>query len=221
MELDKSGLEDRTFEVLSVTNKRIYTFICNMDTNVSRWSQNAIEYFGLPSEYMYNAGDIWKEHIHPDDLDGYMEAYNKLWSRQSDEQDFEYRARNKDGEYVLCTCHCIIMHSSDGEPELFTGSIINHGIEDVIDSVTNLHSAQDFMCRLRQIIEDKTTAVVMEIAVNKFNHINVMYGYNHGNVVLRKLGEELKKWYRSADMCTAWMVPNLRLYYMEYGMKIK
>lgn len=193
MELDKSGLQERTFEVPSVTNKRTYTFLCNMDTNVSRWSKNAVEYFGLPGEYMYNAGEIWEKHIHPDDLDEYMKSYDKLWLGESDKQDFEYRAKNKAGEYVLCTCRCIVMHSSNGEPDLFTGTIINHGIEDVIDAVTNLHSGQEFMSSLRQIIEDNVTAVAMEIAINKFNHINVMYGYNHGNEVLRKLSEELKK----------------------------
>lgn len=196
MGLDKSGLEERTFEVPSMTNKRTYTFLCNMETNVSRWSKNAIEYFGLPNEYMYNAGEIWQKHIHPDDLDEYLDAYEKLWSGESDIQDFEYRAKNKAGEYVLCTCRCIVMHSSDEEPDLFTGTIINHGIEDVIDAVTNLHSSQEFMSCLRQIIENNATAAVMEVAVNKFNHINVMYGYNHGNEVLRKLSEELKQMVR-------------------------
>ena len=193
MELDKSALQERTFEVPSVTNKRTYTFLCNMDTNVSRWSQNAVEYFGLPAEYMFDAGAIWEKHIHPEDLDEYLKSYQELWKGNTDVQDFEYRARNKEGEYVLCTCHCIIMHGTDDEPDLFTGTIINHGIEDVIDSVTNLHSGQEFRSKLRQLIKERIPAVIMEVAITKFNHINVMYGYNHGNEVLRKLSEELKK----------------------------
>ena len=68
MMLDKSGLNDRTFGISSMTNPRTYSFICNLNTGVSRWSANAVEYFGLAGEYTDNAAEEWKSHIFPDDV---------------------------------------------------------------------------------------------------------------------------------------------------------
>ena len=67
MELDKSGLDSRVFNAFAETSRHLYIYLCNMQTNVSRWSRFAVEYFGLPGEYMENAGVIWEEHIHPED----------------------------------------------------------------------------------------------------------------------------------------------------------
>jgi len=51
MSLDKTGLESRIFDGLSITSRRKYIYACNMQTGVSRWSKHAIEDFGMPSEY--------------------------------------------------------------------------------------------------------------------------------------------------------------------------
>ena len=53
MEIDRTGLEDRIVDVfLNSTNERGYLFVTNLETNVTRWSQNAVEYFQMPGEYM-------------------------------------------------------------------------------------------------------------------------------------------------------------------------
>lgn len=67
MELDKTGLNDRAFEAFARTSDREYFYPCNMQTDVSRWSRNAVERFGLPGEYLHAAGAVWEQHIHPDD----------------------------------------------------------------------------------------------------------------------------------------------------------
>lgn len=51
MGLDKTGLDSRIFDALSVTSRRRYVYACNMQTGVSRWSQHIIEGFDMPGEY--------------------------------------------------------------------------------------------------------------------------------------------------------------------------
>ena len=51
MELDRTGLESRIFDALSVTSRRRYVYVCNMQTEVSRWSKYAAEDFELPGEF--------------------------------------------------------------------------------------------------------------------------------------------------------------------------
>lgn len=193
VELDKTGLLERTFEVSSLTNKRTYSFVCNLNTNVSRWSKNAVDYFGLPGEYMYDVNPIWEEHIHPEDLEQYRESYAALWREGTENQKFEYRARNKEGEYVLCTCKCLILKGSNGEPDLFTGTIVNHKIYEGIDPVTNLHNDKEFVERLNDLIRLDQRAAVMKLAINGFSQLNAMYGYEYGNRVLLNFGDTVKK----------------------------
>ena len=73
MELDKSGLNNVLFEAFDDISSRRHIYLCNMQTGVSRWSVGAVEYFGLPGEYMLDAGNIWAEHVHPEERQAYME----------------------------------------------------------------------------------------------------------------------------------------------------
>ena len=71
MSLDKTGLESRIFEGLSITSRRKYIYACNMQTGVSRWSKHAIEDFGMPGEYFVDGAHIWGDKLHPDDRERY------------------------------------------------------------------------------------------------------------------------------------------------------
>lgn len=42
LQLDKSGLSNRIFDVFALTARRGYLFLCNMRTGVSRWSKRAL-----------------------------------------------------------------------------------------------------------------------------------------------------------------------------------
>ncbi len=189
--LDKSGLNDRTFGISSMTNPRTYSFICNLNTGVSRWSANAVEYFGLAGEYTDNAAEEWKSHIFPDDMPAYSEAYNRIISREVMSQDFEYRVKNRQGNYVLVTCRSIISEGHDGEPDLFAGTIINHGIEDAIDATTALHGDSTFLSCIQNILNNHGSAAILKIGIEQFAHLNILYGFKMGNAVLKKFAEIL------------------------------
>ncbi len=191
MEFDKTGLEDRTFEISSITNARTYSFLCNMTTGVSRWSKNAVDDFALSGEYMTDASEQWESRIYPEDLASYRKSFEKIWNRHTDSQEFEYHIKNRYGDYILVTCRAIIIHGKDGDPDLFAGTIINHGIEDDIDSITGLHSDSSFVSRLQGILNNHDDAAVLKIGIKQFEHLNVLYGYKLGNDVLRAFAQSL------------------------------
>lgn len=191
--LDTSGLTDRTFAAFSNTSDRSYHYLCNMTTLVSRWSASAVKYFDLPSEYMFHADKIWESHIHPQDRKMFRENINAVFSGQIKTHELEYRARNHRGEYVICTCRGVILKGNDTEPDLFAGTIINHGIIDNVDPITNLHNNMAFTSSLRRLIEERSAACVIKIGIEHFRHINAMYGQQGGNQVLRLFGIELRE----------------------------
>ena len=84
--LDTTGLSDRVFDVFAATAKRGYLFLCNMKTNVSRWSRRAMADFDMPGEYMYDAGAIWEKRVHPDDLAMYQESIKRIFDGTSKSQ---------------------------------------------------------------------------------------------------------------------------------------
>jgi len=190
--LDTSGLTDRIFAAFSGTSKRNYYYICNMTTMVSRWSPAAVQYFGLPGEYMLNAGIIWESYIHPQDRTMYHENIEAVFSGKSPVHELEYRVKNRLGEYVVCTCRGVVLKGNDTEPDLFAGTIINHGIIDDVDPITNLHNNSEFTKSVHRLIEERTPACIIKLGIDHFRHVNAMYGQQGGNQVLRLFGIELR-----------------------------
>lgn len=191
MELDKTGLEDRTFEAFALTSKRKYIYLCNIRTNVSRWSKNAVEYFGLPGEYMLDAGAIWGTYLHPDDREMYFRDLEEVFAGKKDHR-LDYRVRNRDGCYVVCSCRGMILRGENGDPDLFAGTIVNHGIMDTIDPITNLCNMYEFLNQVRQTKEMRKKPFILMIGINHFGDVNDVYDYVFGNRVLYEFAGQLK-----------------------------
>lgn len=199
-ELDRSGLENRMFTAIAETSDRLYIYLCNMRTNVSRWCRNAVEYFGLPGEYMVDAGKIWEQCIHPDDREVYRQDIMEVFTGKKEYHSLEYRARNREGNYVVCTCRGRVLKGENGEPDLFAGTIINHGIVDNIDPITGLYNIYEFQNMIGQMCRDKEKALVLMVGVSYFKYTNDAYGYIFGNKTLQEFAEKLKEMVRGRGM---------------------
>lgn len=192
-DLDRAGLDDRTFQAIASLSERTYIYLCNMQTNVSRWSANAVDYFGLPGEYMFDAGAIWAEHIHPEDREMYLTDIENVFSGRQKRHCLEYRARNKYGDYVICTCSGVVQKGMNGEPDFFVGTLTNHGIIDTVDPVTNLYNIYEFNNAIQAIQSSRASATVLMIGINHFHFVNDIYDYVFGNKVLYALAQAMQK----------------------------
>ncbi len=189
MQMDR--IAEKMFEAYASASKSRYLFMRNMKTRHSRWSPNAVDFFGLPGEYMDDAYHTFLEHIHPEDKDRFQTEMDRVYSGLQDSHDMEYRARSKDGSYVVCTCKGKMIRDEDGEPAYFAGVISNHGIIDNIDPATNLYNLYEFMHALQLIREKKKEAMVLMIGIKHFSDINDVYGYPFGNAVLKEFAAQL------------------------------
>jgi diguanylate cyclase (GGDEF)-like protein len=161
---------------------------------VSRWSKTAVDYFDLPGEYMYDAGDIWAQHIHPEDRDAYIADITKVFSGEKSSHSMQYRALSKDGNYVICSCSGLLVKGKDeNEPDLFVGTIINHGIVDNIDANTGLFNVYGFLNSVRTLIQQRVQASILMLGFNRFGDVNEIYGYVFGNNLLRQFTSRLKE----------------------------
>ncbi|MCR5595825.1 MAG: EAL domain-containing protein [Lachnospiraceae bacterium] len=189
-EIHKKHL-DSLFEAFSLVAEGTYVYLCDMRYDYSRWSSQAVETFGLPSEYMYEAGRIWEEHVHPEDRDEYRKGIEAIFSGKSDNHDMQYRARRADGSYDVCTCRGIVVCDEKGNLEYFGGAIRNHGIHGRVDALTGLKNKYSFFEDLKSYISSNTAVSILMLGIAGFTEVNELYGYRFGNKVLQIFGRYL------------------------------
>ena len=182
---------DSLYEAFSNVADDTFVFICDMKYDYSRWSKTLVETFGLPAEYMYSAGTIWEEHIHPEDRQAYKAGIDAIFSGETTGHDIQYRARRPDGEYDICTCRGLVIKDEKGNPEYFGGSIRNHSVKSQIDALTGLRNQYGFFADLSRYIREKIPIRIGMTGIGKLTEINEVYGYDVGNKILQHLGRYL------------------------------
>ena len=178
----------RSFEIVAEGN---YVYLCDMKYDYSRWSKNAVDAYGLPSEYMYGAGDIWENRIHPEDREAYHRGINDIFTGNAAGHDMQYRAQRVTGEYDVCTCRGTVIRDPAGEPDYFAGTIRNHGLQGHIDTLTGLRNQYGFFEDLDSCIKRNASINVILISISRFSEINEMFGYQFGNRVLQYYAREV------------------------------
>ena len=192
--IDKGLLDNRIFEALAQTSDRSYMFMCDRNTNVTRWSKSAVDYFGLPGEYIKDAEMIWGELIHPEDRKAYYKALDELAEGKLQNETIDHRIRNKNGEYVAVTCKVMMMSGSGfGEADIFIGTLENHGMTDRHDTCADMHNSHEFLQYVRELHSSGHTAVELLIGICNFSEINDIYGYAFGDKVIGQVAALLKK----------------------------
>ena len=182
---ERKKMLDSLFKSYDVVAEGTYVYICDMKYDFSKWSKSAVDTYGLPSEYMYGAGDIWENVIHPEDREAYHKGIDEIFTGNTSSHDMQYRARKINGEYDVCTCRGVVIRDLFGEPDYFVGTIRNHGAQGHIDTLTGLRNQYGFFEDLDSCIKRQTSIFVLMIGISKFSEINEVYGYHFGNRVLQ------------------------------------
>ena len=182
---------DTLFDAFSIIGDDTYVYLCDMRYDISRWSKSLVEAYDLPGEYMIAAGDIWEEHIHPEDRRIFHDGIEDIFSGRTATHDMQYRARRKDGEYDVCTCRGIVIRDEEGQPEYFGGAIRNHNQQSQIDTLTGLRNQYGFFEDIKSHIKNEIPARYCIVGIGKLSEINEVYGYDAGNKVIQHFGRYL------------------------------
>lgn len=185
------------FSAFEIVADGSYIYLCDLKYDYSRWSAEAVQYFGLPGEYMYQAGELWEEHIHPEDQKSYHESIQDIFSGKGSGHDMQYRAKDRMGRYVVCTCRGSVLLDQEGNPDYFAGSIRNNGLVNNMDSLTGFQNQYGLFEYLNVLYSKQMKANIMMIGVGHFSTVNEMWGYDFGNIVIHKLVQLLKEEFRN------------------------
>ncbi len=187
------------FEAFASASDNVYIYVCDMQTDMSRWSRAMVDYFGLPGEYLEDAAHMWIEHVHPDDREMYTEDIDAVFSGKKSRHDCQYRACNRKGEYVWVECKGSVIYDDQGNPKIFAGLMTRLDGQNKYDSLTGLLTTHE----LHHQNFATSEGIALLIGVDSFRKIVSNYGYNAGDGILvgvarkiRELGEPEWKIFR-------------------------
>ncbi|ETP71962.1 PAS domain S-box [Lachnospiraceae bacterium JC7] len=176
---------DRLFESYAMVAEGTDVYVCDVKYDYSRWSKSAIELYGLSSEYMYAAGEIWEQYIHPKDRTIYRESINEIMTTGEGRHDVQYRVKDISGKYDTCTCRGVIIRDDNNEPEYFVGMIRNHSINGCIDNITGLRNQNGFFHDVNRYLKSHIPFKIVMYGSTNYTRINDLFGYDFGTRIMR------------------------------------
>ena len=188
---------EELFDVLSDCLDGRFLFVEYIPEGVSRWSLEAVEYFGLPGTHIKNGARIWGEHIIPEERPGYLEEIRALETGVTDSLDYITRVRNANGVYQTMGFRARLITGPDGKPLFFVGAIHNYEKLDTIDPVTGLFSRNNLITTIEYLLKENKRFIVTAFGIRNFFDFNSNYGFDEGNRVLKEVADWLTENKRS------------------------
>lgn len=177
-------LNNILYQAFAEASDYVYIYVTDVNEDLTRWSKNAVDYFGLPGEYIKNVADLWIERVHPDDREAYLEDLNAVFEGRSSRHSCQYRVLNCYNEYVWVECKGSIMSGADGQ-SVFAGMLTRLDSQSIYDPLTGLLSIN----QLYEYDFQSESGAVLLLGVDNFRNLINTYGYNVGNEVLIKIGK--------------------------------
>ncbi len=172
-------------------SRRSCIAVTNVQTGTTWWSDRAVEFFQIGESCQGFTKEKTTAEIHPDDLQHYREGFRARAEGRELGEPLEYRIRVAESEYILFSAVSNMIYDKDGKALLMVTLIDNHGIADEIDVVTGLHNEYAFDKQLAMYKGTTQSLALLKISLNRFSRINMMYGSEFANRVLRHVAAEL------------------------------
>ena len=136
--------------------------------------------------------------IHPDDREGFIDRffnYDHMTIMPEQKMLFEYRVKNKEGDYIWVEHQAQAISSKDGKVTRIIGRIsdINERKRNAlkqrtsIDALTGAFLRTSVAREFENPVYNENTHCVVLFNINGFHFINNQYGYDVGDTVLREL----------------------------------
>lgn len=186
---------DNLFNALSISSEGTYVYVVDVKNNISRWSDTAVNYYGLPDRYIVDTDKIWLERIHPDYVEAYVQSINDVFAGVIAEHNIQYKVKDASGAYSICTCKGSIIWDENNQPEYFCGVIRNHNSLNCIDQVTGLRNLYGFLEDVKGVSFSGHPQLIIMVGLSAFSNINDLYGYTFGNRALQILSRKIIEMY--------------------------
>jgi len=181
-----------------------------LDAKCYYFNKTWLDFTGRTLEQEY--GDGWVEGVHPDDLDRCVKIYLENFNKRTPFE-MEYRLLRHDGEWRWINDIGVPVFDENDEFSGFIGSCLDvnervegHILKDMAqkDGLTGIFSRQYLMSLFAYEFEyAKQTSRKLSVAmmdIDKFKHINDMYGHLGGDSALKMFASVVKDTIRQDDL---------------------
>ena len=191
--LNLTGLTDRIFDAMCASSENAYPFLLNMETGVMRVDPEWKEEFALESEFFTEFDKVWSKKIHPDDQQLFLEDLTATVTGKKQYHFCQYRALNRNNEYVSCTCRGSIYHGKDGQPDIFAGTLYNHGVRANRDQTTGLPNYETLDEIVEENIRNGKEFSVLKLSNGNMNRIRLIYGYDQSTMLIKNFCDTVSR----------------------------
>lgn len=183
--------KDKFYEAL-IQSAEDYIYVCDLRTNITRLPNSLVYDFNLLGKYIHDFSNVWLEKIHPDERGLYLESLEDIIIGVTDDHNLDYRALNRENEWVWVRCRGHIIRDHNNKPELFAGIITNIGKKNKVDITTGLLNKFEFENQINYFLHTSEEFSVIVINIDNFKNINYLYDREFGDSVLRITGQYLQ-----------------------------
>lgn len=157
-------------------------------------------YFGLVSEHYalqenglpYCSAEEVLNIVYPKDKDALTEDLGKIEKGESDIHNMEYRWLDRDGSVVWISCRGKAQLGTDGRPFIMVGRVSDTALRHKVDTMTGMFNKIKMSEDLDEIISFCEQGFFMVLGVDNLKNINIQFGREHGNQVLKKTAKVLE-----------------------------
>lgn len=208
LELRLREIEQRFYEMADHSPVMIWE--SGPDGRVHFLNKYWLEFTGR--KFQEQVGNGWAEQLHPDDLQTYLDAFQKaLIGRSSFSLD--HHLKNAAGEFRWVMNSGVPRFNEQNDFLGFRGScadITDRKLRELeaqnlayYDHLTGLATRSLFSDRLDQALlhakREATSLTLLNIDLDRFKPVNDMYGHLTGDVLLQQVAERLLKCVRKSD----------------------
>lgn len=214
LELETARQRDRLAHMLDVSPAVIYALKPSEHNGpwmVDFVSHKIEQVSGHPVDYWLGHPRLWRDLIHPDDLQRVLEDQERFktqgWLHH------EYRLRHADGHYCWLDDHMVMMRDEEGQPVGVIGAWLDvsnrHRDGERIrhlanyDALTGLPNRNLLTDRARHVLaqaaQQRAPAVVLHVNIDHFSAINETLGHEAGDQLLREMAQRLTHTLRPQD----------------------
>lgn len=186
-------INSKIFDIISSIPDGQFIFVENIETGVSNWVNEAVDFFGFSGCNVENTKEVMRSMVHPEDLEKWDQEMQAVFSMQRSDFFLTYQVRNAKGEYVPCTGKGKIVCDEEGAPLVFAGSMTIHQGEEANDAITDLPKFQTFLNHVSKTKKQNKECMLMALEIKRFNSINALYGYNFGSKTLYQVARIMKR----------------------------
>ena len=179
--------------IKSITNlsNKSYLSVTELKSGRTWWSKRALDFFGLKENYTMVGHEKVRATVHPDDKIAYREGFRNRTQGIDLDEPIEYRLQTRPDHYDRFTATCRMVYDTDKVARYLIIHYDNHGIADVVDAVTGLHTEHTMMKDLQEFLDNNVPATIVKIGLNQFSRMNVLYGADYSDAILNAVSQIL------------------------------